>query len=813
MVLHLQRKLIAVVTGLVLLAGTIPAAVFSDDTSGNPTGGGEAAASEPAEPADSAVDGPADPAAPANDSETEASENTLLPSDSGQEAAVISVKTFITGISSETGQPERWIDNRTVEIGKTANGEGLLTTVLGEDGNYKLDEDGNIQSIRLTNSGKELSLSTGDAREGLRWLVKVNGYEPQRSIPLKDYVFSDGDRVEFYYGRIEENWANSDEAAVLTSGLSIMASDAQMAYSTGNTKDLLIANCDKAGWSFESDWAVIGCARGGLLTDVQIQAYYANVLSKLDKSGTSYAEYSSDISKLIMALTSVGKDVTNVSGHNLLEAISNMKFVTAQGINGPLWALIAFDSGNYAIPETTGEGAVQATREKLISLLIAGQHSDGGWSYNGPSDIDMTAMIITGLAPYYKTDANVKTAIDKALAWLSSRQNSKGQFTTGDVSSESQSQVIVALSTLGIDAAKDSRFVKKGRSAIDALLDFYVKGGGYKHVESNWKYNGLATVQGNYAMIAYYRYLDGQQCLYDMTDYGNGYVVNLNYKKDEGKPANPDDKNKDVKAEGKTRGLTRGGGLIKLSGAASEKTNEVIAKIKAVNGLALPGDAEDYGQDQIDRITEAYKAYYELSPAEKLAIEKDKCWKKYSGIIAKLGKVYHYDRETGVDFRDNKEEVLPWYVKLVVTKKEFTDRQKEKILGLLGEEGEIFSSYNVRLVNTLDGSKKWKPGKILDVTFDLPNKGTIKNAVVIHIGRNGRVEFIDGEINGEGSTISFKAAEFSTYGIAGGTAELRSTAVYKKMNVIPWCLAAIGTLAAVLLIVMVRRKIAEAGDK
>ncbi len=50
---------------------------------------------------------------------------------------------------------------------------------------------------------------------------------------------------------------------------------------------------------------------------------------------------------MILALTAIGKDPTNVGGHNLLKGLDSMSYINKQGINGPVFALIALDSHNY----------------------------------------------------------------------------------------------------------------------------------------------------------------------------------------------------------------------------------------------------------------------------------------------------------------------------------------------------------------------------------------------------------------------------------------------------------------------------------
>ena len=69
----------------------------------------------------------------------------------------------------------------------------------------------------------------------------------------------------------------------------------------------------------------------------------------------------------------------------------------------------------------------------------------------------MTGMALQSLAPYYSRDPAVQEAVDRAIARLSQMQNDDGGFSTfsgsgGKVAtSESASQVIVALAALGID--------------------------------------------------------------------------------------------------------------------------------------------------------------------------------------------------------------------------------------------------------------------------------------------------------------------------------------------------------------------------
>jgi len=92
-----------------------------------------------------------------------------------------------------------------------------------------------------------------------------------------------------------------------------------------------------------------------------------------------------------------------------------------------------------------------------------------------------------------------------------------GYSSWGTVNSESIVQVVMAFTALDIDI-HDSRFVKESGGLLDALMGFYVEGGGFKHVKSEAAPNGMATDQGFYGLVAIDRYLNGKNTFYDMSD-------------------------------------------------------------------------------------------------------------------------------------------------------------------------------------------------------------------------------------------------------------------------------------------------------
>lgn len=316
------------------------------------------------------------------------------------------------------------------------------------------------------------------------------------------------------------NYTELTDAEAALAIVKLPQADAKAVYkSTGDYLQALAAANDPTVSEVGGEWLVLGLARSGREVP---EGYYENVLAyvaeNINEKGQLHARKSTDNARLILALTAAGYDVTDVGGHNLLLGLSDYDYTVWQGINAAVFALIAYDTGAYEIP-TVYDGGVQNSREKLIAYILDAQLEDGGWTlWGNNADTDLTAMAVQSLAPYYDTNADVKAAVDKALAKLSGMQNAVGGFGSVDGSStESCAQVIVALTALGIDPEKDARFIKNGRSAVDAMCDFYVEDGSFKHIASG-KSDLMATEQAYYALTAYARFLDEETSLYDMTD-------------------------------------------------------------------------------------------------------------------------------------------------------------------------------------------------------------------------------------------------------------------------------------------------------
>ncbi|MCR4778155.1 MAG: terpene cyclase/mutase family protein, partial [Lachnospiraceae bacterium] len=162
-----------------------------------------------------------------------------------------------------------------------------------------------------------------------------------------------------------------------------------------------------------------------------------------------------------------------------------------------------------------GVESKEYTADKLVDEILSLRLSDGGWALMGKvSDVDVTAMTIAALAPYYESNETVKTSVDEALTLLSARQNEAGDFAGfGKDNAESTAQVLFALSSLGIDSANDERFIKGENTVIDGLLKYKNSDGSFSHEEGGAA-NESATAQSFYAFTAYERMINGKGPLF-----------------------------------------------------------------------------------------------------------------------------------------------------------------------------------------------------------------------------------------------------------------------------------------------------------
>lgn len=246
-----------------------------------------------------------------------------------------------------------------------------------------------------------------------------------------------------------------------------------------------------------AEWFIIG------LRQYKNSYTYSTYSDALNRYVSSMKNASAtDRQRIALAYAAVGGNAEFIQS-TIRDSIGKM------GVTSYIYGLILLDSGAYTNTPVSRDAII----ENLLSLELSG----GGWALKGSAvDVDVTAMAVQALAPYYQY-ADVKAAVDKALTLLAGRQLENGDYASwGTRNAESTAQVIAALSALNISCQSDSRFIKNGHTLIDGLLLYKQSDGNFSHTIGGAS-NNTASVQAMYSLIAAWRQSKGLGPLFRFT--------------------------------------------------------------------------------------------------------------------------------------------------------------------------------------------------------------------------------------------------------------------------------------------------------
>lgn len=250
-----------------------------------------------------------------------------------------------------------------------------------------------------------------------------------------------------------------------------------------------------------SEWYIIALSNQG---DYDFSNYRNALNSYLTEN-----EVGSASSRLKYALTYIA--IGDKTNPYINKVISNS--IGEQGIMSLVFGLHLLNNG--CICDTY---SVDTLIDELLSLQLA----DGGFSVMGEhGDVDVTAMIVQALAVHYNDSSDVKSSVDAALDFLSARQLDNGGYSGyGVANPESSAQVVMALSSLGIDVCDDNRFIKNGNTVFDGMNSFRLADGCFCHKEGGAS-DSTATAQVLSASIAYENMKNGMPSFYIFNDNKN----------------------------------------------------------------------------------------------------------------------------------------------------------------------------------------------------------------------------------------------------------------------------------------------------
>ena len=227
-----------------------------------------------------------------------------------------------------------------------------------------------------------------------------------------------------------------------------------------------------------------------------------------------------NIDRKMMTLTARGIDCSNLAKYNdgkpyidakgneidnLVQVLYNYK--GSYTINGPIFALIALDMGNYTIP-----GNAYWTRDKLLETILNHVYLSDGFG------LDMVTMLMQSIGPYMndpvygtrvtaKLEEGLKIVLE-SFGDKNAYKNPYGVQWGGVYTSEGSAQIVCAMSAMGVDCHTDPRMSDGTNSALTALLDYADYQDGYFAHTNTTPKNALATYEGCYATQWYLGFLN-----------------------------------------------------------------------------------------------------------------------------------------------------------------------------------------------------------------------------------------------------------------------------------------------------------------
>ncbi|SHH74729.1 DUF6242 domain-containing protein [Sporanaerobacter acetigenes] len=267
--------------------------------------------------------------------------------------------------------------------------------------------------------------------------------------------------------------------------------------------------------------------------------------------GELSAGKTTDFARFTMTLTAMGIDASNLEpfqidgkpfrtdygrpgGKEIVDMTEPLYNASGGGINGPIFALIALDMGEYSIP-----GTANLSRDDLVKILLS--HEYGSDEFG----IDMVAMLMQGLYPYQNHPVygeEVKKKLDHGIElFLGSKSATKVEpldkdflgISWGAVNSESTAQVIIALCSMGIDPYSDYRFSRgpKDNMIVNWIDRFATKDlDGFGHTNKN--YNFIGTYEGMYALQWYINFVENGGKPYSLYKDGVTFRFTKEFSKD-----------------------------------------------------------------------------------------------------------------------------------------------------------------------------------------------------------------------------------------------------------------------------------------
>lgn len=259
-----------------------------------------------------------------------------------------------------------------------------------------------------------------------------------------------------------------------------------------------------------SDWLCVAFSLSG--EPFRKKAYLKSLSDIVRKSygnGTDAEKYSANYwNRLAITVAALGENPKFFSSDDTGKPIDliavgtynyNRSYLSEEGTTALSYALIV--SSLYSADDS------QSFTDSVLQEILQKQNPDGSFGLSmGASDVDVTAIVLQGLAPFRERTDVLETA-EKAFSFLQKSIDADGLFPSE--TSESISQVLLAYSAFGMEDTEP---------LLSALEKYRLPDGTYRHILSEKQCNLMATSQAMLALTALKKQQETGERLFDFSN-------------------------------------------------------------------------------------------------------------------------------------------------------------------------------------------------------------------------------------------------------------------------------------------------------
>lgn len=280
-----------------------------------------------------------------------------------------------------------------------------------------------------------------------------------------------------------------------------------------------IEEIDYKDVALEMQWEMISLLSSGKEIDSEyLNGYKKEFVKSINSYKGTLSNKGTDFSKAVITMSALGIS-HNEDKYNITNNLKNQDDICSQGLNGPIWALIALSSSDEIKDQYEKE------RTDYYNILANEWKDKGCFALMGDKgDVDLTAMAVLAGSLYSKDMECDKEFLKEAVKFIEEQSDDNGEFKSMDnINSES-----LSYATMAMLCVKDKNY--DFNRAIDNILSYKTKDGLYAHLYDDKNAdtgNAIATQQAMLAFCmisnAYYKNED------KLFNYGDNNNTNVNF--------------------------------------------------------------------------------------------------------------------------------------------------------------------------------------------------------------------------------------------------------------------------------------------